>query len=206
VNVAGEGWLVRSVASLEREFGARALSWLHTAEFAQLERFRSAERRRTWLWGRVVAKRLLSVAFRSAKDASSPPWQIEIRSRRDELGIAPTAWLGSEKLPVHLSIAHADDVIAVAGHVNRRIGIDVVPSTTGFPASADWAIKEAAFKCLPAGTPFQPGLLRVDLLDDSATWLHVPSQQAGRARLLTHRALYLALAWSHNSTAFSLAS
>jgi phosphopantetheinyl transferase len=204
MNAAGEGWLVRSIPSLEREYGAHSRCWLHPAELAQLERFRSVERRASWLWGRVVAKRL--VASCSAKAAMVPPWSIEIRSRSDDnrLGIAPTAWIDGECLRLKLSIAHAGQLVAAACVDRGDIGIDVLDrAAQELPSAELWAIKEAAFKCLPAGTPFQPGQLKIELAGNSAAWAHLPSQHAGRAQLLTTDASLLALAWRGAASAFT---
>jgi hypothetical protein len=194
MNAAGDGWLVRSISSLEREYGDSALEWLHPAERAHLDAFRSVERRASWLWGRVVAKRLLLSSYE--------PWKIEIRSRTDNhLGIAPTTWINDEQLPVNLSIAHAGQFVAAACISSGAIGIDIVDHAAHrLPAPELWAIKEAAFKCLPPGTPFQPGLLRVELNNSAANWFHLPSQRCGRARLLASRDSLLALAWRDSPT------
>jgi hypothetical protein len=207
MNAAGAGWLVRSIASLEREYGAHAHCWLHPAELAQLGRFRSAERRASWLWGRVVAKRL--VAVRSAKAALVAPWEIEIRSRSEDnhLGVAPTVWINEERLPLKLSIAHAGQLVAAACVADGEIGIDVLDRAAHeLPSPEVWAIKEAAFKCLPPGTPFQPGQWQIELAGHTAAWVHLPTQHAGRAQLFTTDVSLLALAWRGATSAFTLAT
>jgi hypothetical protein len=199
MNAAGDGWLVRSIASLESEYGAVAHAWLHPAERAQYERFHSSERRASWLWGRVVAKRLIGTM--------AAPWKMEIRSRSEQdLGVAPTVWIDGRQLPLILSIAHAGQFVAAACSSAGEIGIDIIDHAAHrLPQPEQWAIKEAAFKCLPAGTPFQPGLLKVELNANSADWLHTPSLRRGRARLLATDTTLLALAWRSTPFAFSLA-
>jgi phosphopantetheinyl transferase len=175
VNHVGTYWLVRRRTSLAREYQGDAHRWLHPRERTQIERFASAERRASWLWGRIVAKRLLLNIWDYPKLL---PWEICIQSHDDaQQGIAPVAWIKEQRVPSQLSISHSGEWIAAAWSQDARVGIDIIENRAHAPLAwwqapgedlaptTAWSVREAAFKCLPVGERFRPRMLDVTPID-----------------------------------------
>lgn len=149
--------------------------WLGAGERRALAQFRDPSRRETWLAGRWLAKRLIAGQLA----ATSGGWKcsdIEIFSA----GARPRAWFQGRPLPWSLSIAHTrrGAVAALSCRAGILPGVDLVELRDygpGFAAlwfTADerrrlaprggrrcavlWAIKEALYKAVNAGEPFDP--------------------------------------------------
>jgi phosphopantetheinyl transferase len=213
VNVAASAWTIRTQSSLAREFAGAERCWLHAQERAQLARFRSPERQASWLWGRVVTKRLLLAAI---NDRQLLPQHLRIDSRdAAERGVAPTAWFDGARVPYHVSISHSGRFVAaaIAETGTAPLGIDVVDravaaSLTHFQTAADcrcvvtqWAVKEAAFKCLPGSESFRPGRFDVERIDDLHHQWHYAGELSirGAAQVVQHSQYVLAFA-THNAS------
>jgi phosphopantetheinyl transferase len=208
VNVAASAWMIRTQSSLAREFAGAERCWLHAQEREQLARFRSPERQASWLWGRVMAKRLLLAAI---EDRHLSPWNIRVDSRdAAERGTAPTAWLNGSLLPFQISVSHSGRFVAaaIAETGQAPIGIDVVDravaaSLTQFQtanhgqcAVTQWAVKEAAFKCLPGSESFRPGRFEVERSDNLNHQWHYAGETSirGAAHVIQHSQYVLAFA------------
>lgn len=150
-------------------------SMLSASEMFELECIKSSVRRRTFVAGRIVAKRLLT------RLVSNPiPTAISIHTRdKRGMGIRPQVEIDGRRWDGSLSISHTDEwvVAAVAAAPENTVGIDVVavePRPTSFVKSwftpseqvelsscnedvaACWAAKEAVFKAMNNGQSFPP--------------------------------------------------
>lgn len=196
--VTGKGWLVQSLDSLLEGVAGLERFWLHASEMAQVARFRSEERRRSWIGGRVAAKQLL---LSQLPLAIRCPREIQIVSRRTgHLGHPPVAEFGDRLPPRILSISHTGRIVsvAIALETNTRAGIDVVEladvderrlaywlasSEIAWSRRSDvsvaeiWAAKEAAFKTLPCGGPFRP---RRCIIGDGVGWSFLACEKGVR--------------------------
>ncbi|MBA2117370.1 4'-phosphopantetheinyl transferase family protein [Bremerella alba] len=167
--------IVRFVANFEKLGIPETLSWLTEAELAELSFWNDSSRRRQWLAGRWIAKRLVT---RSSRTDSMRG--VEILSRgEDGLGKSPTVSLGGIATSYRLSISHSNQAILVGiTHRDARIGVDVaagVPNTSGFRARwfsereikwiesdipirlpVAWALKESIFKACGNGSKWDP--------------------------------------------------
>lgn len=173
------------------------LDWLSAEEQPHWESFRSAERRRTFLAGRVAMKECLRDVL-GQRDAASTiqPSSIYIESR-DARGrpSRPVAYVNGVPLPITLSLTHSDEtvVVGLALQAGDAIGVDLTPAAplgagfqqTWFTAaerawvaeSADplraarlWSAKEAVYKAANQGEPFVPTQVEI-FAGDHAQWL-----------------------------------
>jgi len=161
-----------------------ARRWLSPAEAETLAELSDAFRRRAWLAGRMLIKRLLLEEMLPGMDGYEEmrPAEIEIVSR-DGLGrgVRPRVFVGGRQQPWRLSLAHCEDsVFAAASKDNNvSVGVDLVPREIGGRGFAEcwltpqehrawgsfgedqglakiWAVKEAAYKAGGQGESFQP--------------------------------------------------
>jgi 4'-phosphopantetheinyl transferase len=164
-------------------------AWLSAAEQAAAARFRDSGRRRAWLAGRLLAKRLVCSRLAAlGRDCPRSASQIEIRSA----GHRPVMLLNGRRLPWSLSIAHTRRAVlaALSSAPGTRIGVDlVVPESYGRGFAATWfspcerhaaergaccslatlwAVKEAAYKATGGARPFDPRAIEVDLAGQTA--------------------------------------
>jgi phosphopantetheinyl transferase len=155
--------------------------WLSLAERREWDRLRSAERRATWLGGRILAKRL--IMERLAEPAEI---HIESRSSDGEHGERPTALVAGRALDWALSIAHTRRgvLVALGCEPGVRLGVDLVcrdadrrPLIWTFTEAERrwlagggpqdrlpeqlWAMKEALYKACQQGEGFAPGRIEV---------------------------------------------
>ena len=203
---SGPGWIAHSLDTLLERVAGLEPYWLHWTEAEQLRRFRSEERRRSWLGGRVAAKQLLLWEMRWS---GCCPHEIEICSRCvNNLGRPPIARFGDGSPSMAISISHTRNIVsvAVASHDNTRVGIDAVelaesddrhlatwlsPSESAWiredrgPCIAEiWAAKEAAFKTLPDGLPFRPTQCRIRPGNEDEWVFHVRESESSYAGLV----------------------
>ncbi|MGD9721269.1 MAG: 4'-phosphopantetheinyl transferase superfamily protein [Pirellulales bacterium] len=173
----------RNFAEFEMLCGTVGDHWLSRREQAELSAWRDERRRRAWLLGRAVAKRLVAgfIALR-AEPSSVPPEAIEILSR-DTAGRVnrPLVWIEGRLRPWSLSISHSHRGVlaALAGSDTVSLGVDLADSAAfgdGFvelwftPAEREWfvetgstsiacfiwAAKEALYKACNTGESFAP--------------------------------------------------
>jgi phosphopantetheinyl transferase len=160
------------------------VEWLSPHERQSYEGFRDRSRRRTWLAGRWLARKvvLARLGWPATPAAGA---RLEICSR-DGLGraVAPRVLVDGQAQPWSLSIAHGETSLLVALSCDRevRVGVDLVPRAAGDARALDgwltsrerewldtipheeratgvstlWAIKEAAYKAAGDGTRFVP--------------------------------------------------
>jgi phosphopantetheinyl transferase len=158
-----------------------AVSWLSSREQADMARIRDSRRREAWLAGRIVVKQLLAERLTHQPSEGVSLAELEIVSR-DAAGrkIRPQACLAGRQLCWTLSISHSDRaVLAAVAPAGVAVGVDLAPSEQrlgrGFwelwfspeerrwlndqkcqSVLAAWAVKEAAYKALNRGEPFEP--------------------------------------------------
>lgn len=158
--------------------------WLTPREQSVYAGLRDPARRRAWLAGRVVAKRLVCDRLRSESKPIRPT-EIEIdsgdgRARRQR----PRVILDGRPLDWRLSIAHSGRslLVALAGSGQPSVGVDLLEPTESRPGFVElwftnrerrwlaagghswyvaWAIKEAAYKAANQGEPFRPQAFEV---------------------------------------------
>jgi len=173
------------------------LDWLSAEERTLWESFRSAERQRTFLAGRVAMKECLRDELAPRDSANEfQPASIHIVSR-DTRGrpSRPVASLHGVPLPITLSLTHSDEtvVVGLALQAGDAIGVDLTaaaPLGAGFQQtwftaaerawvaeSADplraarlWSAKEAVYKAANQGEPFVPNQVEI-FAGDHAQWL-----------------------------------
>jgi phosphopantetheinyl transferase len=150
-------------------------SWLSPSEWPDYARL-APPTQRSWLLGRVLAKQLV----RSLLAPSAEPSALSIFSRNGlGRGTQPRVFLYGRALDCSLSIAHAGGVVLVGLGTGPQfsVGVDVTAPfqpTQGFldlfvtpreragveagslNAARLWAVKEAAYKALNRGEPFEP--------------------------------------------------
>ncbi len=190
--------------------------WLTAREQAELAVFRAPRRRREWLGGRWLSKRLL--AGNSTTPATLRRWEIVSRASARR-GCRPVVRRDDVIQTASLSLAHSDPAIAAAvGEVSGgHVGVDVVPRQklpAGFAACwfsepersllsqqdwslADgWAVKEASFKAVNRGESFRPRQIAIAHItgDECAVEYQLPSGQRIEIPVRTRR-------WPHASIA-----
>ncbi len=152
-----------------------AAAWLSPAEWPDYNR-KAPQARRSWLLGRVLAKQLVQRLL----TPEAPPSALSIFSRNGMgRGMRPQVFLRGRPLDCSLSISRAGGVVLVG--MGARPGVQVgVDLTAPFePASgfldlfvtarerawletgrhniaSFWAVKEAAYKAVNQGGPFEP--------------------------------------------------
>lgn len=163
-----------------------AARWLSPAERRAWDRLRDAERRATWLAGRILAKRMLIARLAETNNFGLPePAEIHIETRSSDgtHGERPRVFIGGRPLDWALSIAHTSrGALAALGCEPRvTLGVDLVCRQTGgnrlqwtFTAAERrwlastgrhseqvWAMKEALYKACQQGEGFVPGQIEV---------------------------------------------
>ena len=158
--------------------------WLSPDERQAWRRMRSAERRATWLAGRIAAKQLLAQCLTDAGDERTIPAAVEfhVESNGGGRGQRPSVFVAGRPLAWALSIAHTARGVLAAVSAERGVtlGVDLVGQPSpGFarlawcftpaerrwlaagPAHARsieqlWAMKEALYKASQQGEGFAP--------------------------------------------------
>ncbi|TWT34284.1 4'-phosphopantetheinyl transferase family protein [Blastopirellula retiformator] len=166
--------LVRYVADAGQLPISYSAAWLSEAERAELDFFTHADRRRQWLSGRWIAKRLVT----RSSDAGQLR-RVEILSRSaDGLGKSPKVLVDGQMASIRISLSHAGGAVLVGMTTDATsIGVDLawdVPQDRQFsaawftereqawlaerPESASllWGLKEAIFKSQGSGQAWNP--------------------------------------------------
>lgn len=166
--------------------------WLTAEERRELARFRSPDRARSWVAGRVAAKRLLG-EFRFASPMVPTALTIVSRDHAGR-GVAPVLFVSGEAQSCSLSISHSNRgvLVGVSFSPGARLGVDLVlpgPERAGFrrlwfseceehqmrladghlSSMVLWAAKEAAYKASGDGRPFVPR--EFEIAPDESGWL-----------------------------------
>ena len=163
-----------------------AQSWLSASERSVWARLRSNSRKRTWLAGRILAKKLL--LSRHSLLADCDPQQISVvSSNATARGVPPIVLADRVAVRCALSIAHTElgAIVAFTENCSVRVGADLVPtglklrqgflktwfsprevadilqSRQSIPAAALWSVKEAVYKACNQGDPFVPRRIEV---------------------------------------------
>jgi phosphopantetheinyl transferase len=160
-------------------------TWLSTAEIVQLARWTSPARRQQWLAGRWLAKRLVE---RAGGPVELRTIQISSHDARG-LGVQPQITVAGQPLCWSLSLSHTKQgSLAALTTGATRVGVDLV-EIAGCPAARSgfqqlwfsaaerawagtdpsraariWGIKEAAYKAVNCGEPWQPRQIAVEPL------------------------------------------
>lgn len=122
--------------------GEKEMAFLSGAEQEILVGLRFEKRRREWLMGRWVAKKLLASALECA------PGELSIEP---EEGGAPVVWRGKKPVPGCLTISHRGEraLAAWTDAPNLRIGADIEQVGDANPiwmadylTEAEWALRE----------------------------------------------------------------
>jgi phosphopantetheinyl transferase len=176
-------------------------AWLCAEEQAACARFRDAHRRRAWLSGRLLAKRLVCSRLAAlGLDCPRSAAQIAIRSSAHR----PVVLLDGRCLPWSLSISHTQRAVlaALSSTPRTRIGVDLVAPQLPGRGFAEawfsprerraitvgdlcalarlWAIKEAAYKAAGHPRPFDPRTIEVDLHAGCAVCFATPATRVCR--------------------------
>ncbi len=168
-----------------------AAAWLSVAEQEALARFRSGQRRRSWVAGRIATKRtLMRLRLVPPVDAT----EITIVSRDDRgRGVVPTIRVAGRAQPTSLSISHTERgvLIAVSLDPTVRVGVDLAlmdecgpgfrrlwfseqersamrRSEGRFTPAVLWAAKEAAYKTLGDEDSFVPRQIEIRAESDGS--------------------------------------
>jgi phosphopantetheinyl transferase len=174
-------------------------------EARQFDRIADATRRRQWLAGRALARELLRESFGFA-DGND----VQIISRSENgLGMRPLVVADGCQLDCRLSISHTSRgvLVALAPQSECPIGVDLCDELDSFSpgflrlwftpaeqswidgdrrrAATIWAIKEAVFKAISQGAPWNPRELEVHPANDDC----VPATAAA-AMPASFRCLY----------------
>jgi phosphopantetheinyl transferase len=167
-----------SLAELPPAEPRAAAGWLSTAEHALWEQLRHAERRATFLAGRILAKQMLNEYL------SVAPAEIHIdsRSARAGHGERPAVLAGGRRLDWALSIAHTTRgvLVALGREPGVTLGVDLVARdephahiawtltpgerralAAGRSLEQLWAMKEAVYKACQQGEGFAPARIEV---------------------------------------------
>ena len=169
-----------AIAQASDSASSTSRSWLSASERFVWTRLRSTSRKRTWLAGRILAKKLL--LSRHSLLADRDPRQISIvSSSATSRGVRPVVLAGRVPIRCSLSIAHTDVGVMVAFTEKRsvRVGADLVPvglklrqgflqtwfspkevanlfrTRQSIPAATFWSVKEAVFKACNQGDPIR---------------------------------------------------
>lgn len=175
--LAFDQWNAQEIASVEASLGAR--------ERRELEHFTHPERRRQWLSGRYLVKRLLNDTPFVAATSS-----VEILSRDARaLGTRPRVVVDSCELNTSISLSHnAHGVLACVSR-EFAVGVDLIEPgvrSDGFyrlwfhdserqwidedranRGPLVWSIKEAVYKAVNQGEGWDPRAVEVDCCGDS---------------------------------------
>lgn len=160
--------------------GAALRLLLRGAEAEQFARIHDEPRRRQWLAGRVVARELLCETLGLTSDRDL---QIISRNTRS-LGMAPCVTLAGRPLDGTLSISHTPRgvLVALGAGGEQGLGVDLCADVSTAPgflrlwftpgeerwiesnrlrAATLWAIKEAVYKAVSNGAPWNPREIEV---------------------------------------------
>lgn len=148
-----------------------------------LASFGDVQRKLLWDLGRRLVKQHVASVYRSQKESAVQESELLVISRNGfGRGMRPAVFLGGKVLPWSISLAHSDDVIAVAISTDRslQVGIDLIDME---PTAEDserlwpwlseherilarasgaamshviWGAKEASFKANNYGQAFRP--------------------------------------------------
>lgn len=161
------------------------LEWLAGEEASELRRIGDARRRREWIAGRILGRALLHDALSLGE---APSLQILSRDGRG-LGTSPRVMVEGRTLDVQLSLSHSSRGAMAALVTDRRIplGVDLCDHRSITPglqrawfspveqdwvggdalrAATIWAVKEAVYKAVASGAPWNPR--QVEVLPRSA--------------------------------------
>lgn len=146
----------------------------------ELERFReisNPQAASNWLLGRLLAKSLI---FRTKRYETLQWKDVTIQSRNAaNQSVRPTAWCSQQPLSLSLALSHfnCSALVAISDEERIRLGVDLVAPEAVRPsvqrtwftecerqfarqsddaAAQIWAAKEAAYKAMHRGEPFQP--------------------------------------------------
>lgn len=187
--ISANSRIVRYVANFEKLGIPETTTWLTELESSELSFWKESSRRRQWLAGRWIAKRLVT---RSSQ--TDMLREVEILSRgEDGLGKSPTVSIRGLGSPYRLSISHSNRTLLVGvTSGNAAIGVDVasgVPETNSFRTrwfsqqeamwiESDianrlplaWALKESIFKAFGNGCKWDPR--SVELVEINQNRIH----------------------------------
>jgi len=161
--------------------------WLSAAECEVYDQWNDAQRRATWLGGRLLAKQLILDHLFATSDRSVVHHEIEInsgmpRNRRER----PQVSIAGRRISRSLSITHTSRgvMVALATLPDLQVGVDLVEAksfSVGFlrywfteaeqnwirqdsqpdQVAAIWAMKEALYKACNEGEGFSPHTIQV---------------------------------------------
>jgi phosphopantetheinyl transferase len=183
--------------------GADLRARLFGDEARQLERIADAARRRQWLAGRTLAREMLRETFvLNTNDA------VQIVSRgEDGLGTHPLVNVNGRRLDCALSLSHTSRgvLVAVAVGDGNSLGVDLCDEVERFSpgflrlwftpgeqnwiqgdqgrAAKIWAVKEAVFKAVSQGAPWNPR--EIEVVPASAADAQAAELHAGPAAIST---------------------
>ncbi len=175
---------------MQSRFAAvRPHDWLTESELRRCTELHDRDRQEQWLFGRLLAKELISDALDRQQIGMQPVRfnDIEIDSR-DEGGqaVRPSILLGESRIDYSLSISHTDNMIAAALSHDQSVtvGVDLV-STSHTRAESlllwmtprerkwltnsgnerevlkAWGLKEAIYKATNRGEHFVPHRIEI---------------------------------------------
>lgn len=161
--------------------GADLRAPLYGEEARQFDRIADRARRRQWLAGRVLARRLICETLKFTLDDD-----LQILSRTEtNLGARPLVVANGERIDCGLSISHTTRgvLVALAPKSDCPLGVDLCDEIESFTpgflrlwftsreqswisqdrnrAATIWTIKEAVFKAVSQGTPWNPREIEV---------------------------------------------
>jgi phosphopantetheinyl transferase len=175
-----------SLADLDVHEPRAAERWLSPPERRRWQRLQSAERRATWLAGRVLARRMILARLAETGDAlpSASDIHIESRSADEAHGERPRIDIVGRPLGWPLSIAHTARgvLVALGREPGVALGVDLVSPVESreglnwtFTAAERrwlaedrgrrveqlWAAKEALYKACQQGEGIAPARIEV---------------------------------------------
>lgn len=160
-----------------------------SVERREARRIRDPDRRRSWLLGRLLARRC--ILDHLGRDAGRPCGDRAVRIHIDSGDIRhhrtrPLVSVDGQHQPWSLSIAHTRSaaLVALAGDAHVSVGVDLVVPVSCGPGFARlwltgaerawvgnppdpirtarvWAVKEAVYKACNQGEPFRPARIEV---------------------------------------------
>ena len=217
-----------SLSKLTCEGHSSPAKWLSTCELEAWNTFRSSERKRTFLGGRVLAKQLLLDCCPDVQRTDPQEITISCKSRVSDRD-RPVVYLNDRPISYSISISHSGASVLVAGTATRNcsIGVDLVcdrPLTSSFvrswltPAEQNllqensrlgalelWALKESIYKACHAGEGFSPRRIELSRHEDvwSASYRDRPLHESCSLATWRIRDEIAALALYHSDVAVS---
>jgi phosphopantetheinyl transferase len=173
--------------SLDTGCADGAAAWLSDQERQGWRRIGDGTRRRSWLAGRALVKRLVFATLAPAESRAIKPQQIEVDSGgAGRPGKRPVVSIDGHRWRRAISITHTAEavLVAVAARPEVALGVDLVGDVSfgrGFQrlwftaaerrhvaghrqqqrAARIWAVKEAVFKACNRGEAFRPATINV---------------------------------------------